>query len=97
MNRSDFIKLFYSLPLIYNFNKREFFFDKNYLIGKGTPDLVGKNYKVLPKVNIAFLKMKNEALKSGIKLEIVSGYRSFDRQRKIWNRKFEYRPKRRNH
>ena len=89
MNRSDFLKLFYSLPLIYNFNKREFFFDKNYLIGKGNPSLVGKNYKVLPKVNIAFLKMKNEALKSGIKLEIVSGYRSFDRQRKIWNRKFE--------
>ena len=89
MNRSDFLKLIYSLPLIYNFNKREFFFDKNYLIGKGTPRLVGENYKVLPRVNIAFLKMKNEALKSGIKLEIVSGYRSFDRQKKIWNRKFE--------
>ena len=49
MNRSDFLKLIYSLPLIYNFNKREFFFDKNYLIGKGTPKLVGKNYKVLQK------------------------------------------------
>ncbi len=36
----------------------------------------------------AFVKMQKAALKEGISLEIVSGYRSYDRQQQIWNRKF---------
>lgn len=38
---------------------------------------------------IAFEKMRESALKEGIDLIIVSGYRSFNRQRQIWNRKYK--------
>ncbi|MBF4985902.1 M15 family metallopeptidase, partial [Nonlabens mediterrranea] len=38
---------------------------------------------------IAFNKMRVAALKDGIDLKIVSGYRSFNRQRQIWNRKYK--------
>ena len=37
--------------------------------------------------------MKNAAKKEGINMKIVSGYRSFNRQRLIWNRKFLYNEK----
>jgi LAS superfamily LD-carboxypeptidase LdcB len=37
----------------------------------------------------AFEKMQLKAKKDGILLEIVSGYRSYDRQKSIWNRKFK--------
>ncbi|MGB3592197.1 MAG: M15 family metallopeptidase [Nonlabens sp.] len=55
------------------------------LIGKSTNT---KN-SLLPQVEKAFLKMQAAAKKEGILLTIVSGYRSFDRQRLIWNRKWE--------
>lgn len=54
--------------------------------------LVGKvNYKSngLPApVQKAFDAMRLEANKAGIDLRVVSGYRSYDRQQAIWNRKF---------
>jgi len=37
----------------------------------------------------AFVKMQKAALKAGITLEIVSGYRSYERQTQIWNRKYK--------
>ncbi|MGJ8683404.1 MAG: M15 family metallopeptidase [Nonlabens sp.] len=37
----------------------------------------------------AFNTMRAAALKDGIDLKIVSGYRSFTRQRQIWNRKYK--------
>lgn len=37
----------------------------------------------------AFNKMRTAALKDGVDLLIVSGYRSFTRQRQIWNRKYK--------
>ena len=37
----------------------------------------------------AFLEMQNNALKDGIKISIASGFRSFDRQLGIWNRKYK--------
>lgn len=40
-------------------------------------------------VQAAFDKMQSAALKDGIDLTIVSGYRSFTRQRQIWNRKYK--------
>ena len=35
-----------------------------------------------------FEKMRLEALKSGIKLHVVSAFRSYNRQMEIWNRKY---------
>ena len=37
----------------------------------------------------ALNKMQAAALKDGIKIIVASGYRSFDRQRQIWNRKYK--------
>lgn len=36
----------------------------------------------------ALEKMQRAALKDGIQIKLVSGYRSFNRQREIWNRKY---------
>jgi len=35
-----------------------------------------------------FQKMQKAALKDGIKIQIISGYRSFNRQLSIWNKKY---------
>lgn len=37
----------------------------------------------------ALEKMQKAALKDGIQIKLVSGYRSFNRQREIWNRKYD--------
>ena len=55
------------------------------LIGKGYPELNKGEIKILKTVNLKFNQMKNAAKKEGINMKIVSGYRSFNRQRLIWN------------
>jgi LAS superfamily LD-carboxypeptidase LdcB len=40
-------------------------------------------------VQTAFDLMKKDAVKEGIQISIVSGYRSFKRQTQIWNRKYK--------
>ncbi len=60
----------------------------NLLIGKGSPKLVGKNYALLPEADKAFREMSAAAEKQGISIKVVSSYRSFERQKSIWNRKF---------
>lgn len=57
------------------------------LIGKGNPPWATQGLQ--PMVMEAFLKMKEAAKADGLDLELVSGYRSYDRQRSIWNRKYE--------
>lgn len=58
------------------------------LTGRGDLELVGKTHKLQKKVYTAFEQMKKAALKDGIKINIVSAYRSFERQKSIWNRKY---------
>ncbi len=58
------------------------------LIGKGQPHFFGKDHKLRKEAHNAFLKMKAEALKEGIKIGFVSSYRSFSHQKRIWERKF---------
>lgn len=41
-----------------------------------------------PAAAAAFLAMREAAARSGIVLEVASGFRHFDRQRQIWNAKF---------
>lgn len=56
-------------------------------------DLTGQTHN--PQNNLqsqtqdAFNEMRKAALGDGINLKIVSGYRSFERQRSIWNRKYK--------
>lgn len=64
-------------------------FTINKLTGKGNKRLVGTNFQLMDTAYEAFQKMKKEALKSNIQLEVVSAYRSFERQKQIWNRKYK--------
>lgn len=58
------------------------------LTGRGDLALVGTSFKLQMEAFNAFQEMKKTALKEGIIIKIVSGYRSFSRQKKIWNRKY---------
>ncbi|WMI68377.1 M15 family metallopeptidase [Mangrovimonas sp. YM274] len=58
------------------------------LMGKGTPTLFGNGHKLLLQAHEAFLKMKAEALQEGINIKVVSSYRNFNHQKRIWNRKY---------
>lgn len=65
-------------------------FTVSQLIGKGNPDILGDSYtsKMHKDAKEAFFKMKNAAAKAGFKIEIVSAYRSFQRQREIFEGKY---------
>ena len=66
-------------------------FSRNQLIGKGNPDIVGNSYrsKMHKDAKKAFDKMKAAAAKENINLEVVSAYRSFQRQKEIFERKYK--------
>ncbi|MFS4469529.1 M15 family metallopeptidase [Maribacter sp. 2210JD10-5] len=58
------------------------------LMGKSDIDLYGENINLRKEAHDAFVNMKKAAYQDGIKLEIVSSYRSFHRQEAIFERKF---------
>tara|TARA_B100000575_G_scaffold136105_1_gene108491 strand:+ start:4600 stop:5232 length:633 start_codon:yes stop_codon:yes gene_type:complete len=58
------------------------------LHGINNPNLVGDSIQLEKRTFDAFKKMEKAALKDGIKLKIVSAYRSYDRQKTIWNNKY---------
>ncbi|MDT0293224.1 M15 family metallopeptidase [Mesonia ostreae] len=58
------------------------------LTGKANVSFYGKNYQLRKEVNKAFLKMQAKAKKEGIHIQIVSAYRSYERQTQIFNAKF---------
>ena len=61
------------------------------LIGKGNPDIVGDSYttKMHRETAVAFQKMKTAAAQHSIDIELVSSYRSFQRQKEIFEGKFQ--------
>lgn len=60
------------------------------LLGKGAPVLQeGANYKLRPPAANAFELMKKAALKDGISLQVVSSYRNYAHQNRIWERKYK--------
>ena len=66
-------------------------FSRNQLLGKGNPDIVGNSYtsKMHKTAKAAFEKMKTAARKENINLEVVSAYRSFHRQKDIFEGKYK--------
>lgn len=94
MNRKEFIKLtgfsgiaLATFPLL-AFSQNDSLRYYHELIGKGKPELFGNGYKLKLEAHEAFLSMKNEAQKSGIRLKVVSSYRDFKHQKSIWERKY---------
>ena len=59
------------------------------LLGMGELPLYKETIPLAKKAGKAFEKMQKAAKKEGVVLEIVSGYRSYDRQKAIWNRKYK--------
>lgn len=64
------------------------------LIGKKRVPNSDKNTHLLPEVIEAFKKMQSDALKQGITIQIVSGYRNFKRQQYIFQKKYTMYKKR---
>ena len=82
-------------------NSTEYDVSKEILLGKFTPS-DDSNFVLIPEnmasnktmychreVFAAYLAMRDSALKDGIMLTIVSATRTFDRQRQIWERKWQ--------
>lgn len=62
------------------------------LKGQVEKEMVNDYSGLLPEVVAAYKKMAAAAAEDGIKLKVVSGFRSYDRQVRIWNAKYkEYR------
>ena len=66
-------------------------FSRNQLIGKGNQDLVGDTYTstMHREASEALSKMKRAAAKANIEIEVVSAYRSFQRQKEIFEGKYD--------
>lgn len=59
------------------------------LFGKGSPLFTKTDdYQLRPEAALAFEKMKSAAAGDGIHFKVVSSYRSFEHQNRIWERKY---------
>ncbi len=63
--------------------------DLDVIIGKSQSNLVGDSIRLEFNTYKAFKKMEAAAKRDGIYLKIVSAYRGFERQKLIWNNKYE--------
>ena len=60
------------------------------LMGRGNPSLIEKSgYRLRPEVSQAFDKMTAAAQKTGIGIQVVSSYRDYAHQNRIWERKYK--------
>lgn len=59
------------------------------LTGRDGLILEGTNFKLQKEALIAFEKLQKDALRDGISIQIVSAYRSYKRQKQIWNKKYD--------
>lgn len=58
------------------------------LMGKSAIELYGEGINLRQEAHDAFLEMKKAAYQAGFDIKMVSSYRSFERQRAIWERKY---------
>ncbi|MEJ2585839.1 MAG: M15 family metallopeptidase [Robiginitalea sp.] len=58
------------------------------LTGRSDPELFGEGINLLKEAHDAFLEMKKAAYQDGIDIKVVSSYRSYERQRAIFERKY---------
>lgn len=93
MDRKDFIKTItlgaMAMGIIPQlaFKNAELSYEE--LIGKGNPTLYGDGFQIRKEAFDAFTKMKAAALKDNISIEVVSSYRNFAHQNRIWERKYK--------
>jgi LAS superfamily LD-carboxypeptidase LdcB len=96
MNRKDFIKnsliIGAGLSVLPAFSWNSFppAFTRDELIGKGNVNIVGDSYtsKMHRDTAVALKSMREAAALENIKIEVVSAYRSFQRQKEIFEGKY---------
>lgn len=59
------------------------------LVGKKRPELFGNEYFLRKEAHESFAQMQEAAAKDSIKIYVVSSYRGFEHQKKLWNKKFK--------
>ena len=59
------------------------------LVGKFKPELFGIEYYLRLEAHEALLQMQKAAEKDSIKIYVVSSYRGYEHQKKLWNKKFK--------
>jgi LAS superfamily LD-carboxypeptidase LdcB len=59
------------------------------LIGKGNPTMYGEGFSMRKEAYDAFVKMRGAAAKEGIAIHVVSSYRNYAHQNRIWERKYK--------
>lgn len=85
INSLLFYFLLSGIAFVYGQNEKEI--DVAFLTGK-TPLEEKATYTLLPEVEAAFIKMSEAAEKEGIQFKVISSYRSYAHQKRIWNRKY---------
>ena len=85
-----FIKQFVFICIFFGFtNFSSVKLTTNQLIGKEKMVLFGKTFKLQKKAYFALKKMIETAKQSGVSIKVVSSYRSFNHQNRIWKRKYD--------
>ncbi len=94
MNRTQFIKTSFlgslSLSLLpqLSFTSFQEIYSRDQLIGKGNMDLIGLQFKMQKNAYSSFIKMQSKATKDKIAIRVVSAYRSFEKQKQIFENKY---------
>ena len=63
-------------------------FSEDELLGKGNPPLFGKDFKLREEVMLQFNLMKKAAKEKGFNIHVISSFRSYSHQNRIWERKY---------
>ena len=96
-NRRKFLKnsllmtIFLSSPWVFSRLRESslnYEFSADILTGKGNPPMVGKSYKLRKEVAENLEKMIHKAKKEGFSPQIISSYRSYSHQKRIWDNKY---------
>ncbi len=85
--QSSLTSLAISLPGIPAWSQQEMFTEAE-LTGKADLDLYGEGIQMRKEAHDAFVEMKKAAYQDGIDIKVVSSYRSYERQRAIFERKY---------
>ena len=75
-----------TIPSLTLFNEPEYSIEE--LMGKADIDLLGEGINLRQEAHDAFLKMKKAAYSAGFDVKMISSYRSFEKQKAIFERKF---------
>lgn len=86
MKKLFLLSMFFSV----SYGQKNILFTQTQLTGQSEINMIqNRNFQLLPEVARSFELMKEAALKDSINIKIVSSFRSFNQQKKIWNRKFK--------